>query len=177
MYNHTAFTYFTSDIARQYHFSLLQGIILTHPQAIKTLSAGRIVVLDNNKYRNALAVVLKSTYSAKVRTFTVLALCEQKLTADNEYGATNSCDNSLDNKVQSDWSFPKPVLASHLYQPEGACSQEVCDVTADDISAITTRSLKVNVDRIIDDVRKRQQPRFRYCCRPASQLLLFSCSI
>uniref|UniRef100_A0A9J7Z6M7 SKI2 subunit of superkiller complex n=1 Tax=Cyprinus carpio carpio TaxID=630221 RepID=A0A9J7Z6M7_CYPCA len=51
-----------------------------------------------------------------------------------------------------------PHIKSHHERP---CSHTVRKLKSQDISAITTRTLKVIPERIIDNYNKRQQPRFR----------------
>jgi hypothetical protein len=63
--------------------------------------------------------------------------------------------------VDSEWTLPKPVIIENLYRPDGACGHEMITVKCDDIRSITTKSLKVNADKIIDDIKKRKIPRFR----------------
>lgn len=46
----------------------------------------------------------------------------------------------------------------------GPCSHTVQKLKLKDISAITTKTLKVIPERIIDNYNKRQQPRFKYVC-------------
>jgi len=55
-----------------------------------------------------------------------------------------------------------PVLpTSDLFLPDGPGGHVVEPLRPEDITMATTSTLKVNADRIVDDVRKRQQPRFR----------------
>lgn len=49
----------------------------------------------------------------------------------------------------------------NLFQPEGPCWHDMVDCKADDISVVTTKTLRIDPDKIINDVKKRQQPRFR----------------
>ena len=59
-------------------FSPLQEIVLTHPAALKALSAGRVVVIDNNHHSNALGVVLQSSMGVNnARNFTILVICDK----------------------------------------------------------------------------------------------------
>ena len=118
-------------------------------------------------------MVLKTTQSTtRGRIFTVLVITEQNQTENgfqnthNEKRAENGVQNTNNENEaeteQSDSSFPRPVIANQLFHPEGLCGQKVLEVLADDISSITTKTLKVNAEKIIDDIKKRQMPRFRY---------------
>ena len=109
----------------------------------KVLTPGRVVVLDTKEYHNAAAVILLN----KDNNIKVLVLSGRDSTplTDDE-----------------DWSIlPRPVISKRLRFPEGPCSQVVTSVAVNDIAVVSTKVLKVNAERIIDDVRKREQPRFR----------------
>uniref|UniRef100_A0A8C1VX86 SKI2 homolog, superkiller viralicidic activity 2-like n=1 Tax=Cyprinus carpio TaxID=7962 RepID=A0A8C1VX86_CYPCA len=81
------------------------------------------------------------------RTFTALIICEK----GNEEAAGDD---------QSNKAF-HPIYSTSLFIPEGPCSHTVQKLKLQDISAITTKTLKVIPERIIDNYNKRQQPRFR----------------
>ena len=122
---------------------------MTHPQAVKALAVGRVIVVDNGVHTNTLGVVLKSnTGSSKGRTFTALVICEQNQTNESDMETETS-------------QFPRPFSTNGLFRPEGACGHRVIDLTAKDISVITTKTLKISADKIIDDFKKRQMPRFK----------------
>lgn len=133
--------------------------MLSHPQAVKSLSPGRVIVVDIDVHRNSLAIILQAgPLSSKDRTFMTLILTEQSVLASN----TQKNESNKD----SDWSLPQPVLTNQLFRPEGACGHAVIQVKTDNISIITTKTLKVNADKIVDDYRKRQIPRFKLVCHP-----------
>ena len=133
---------------------------MTHPQAVKSLTAGRVVVVDTTEHRNTLGVVLKvSSTSGTDKSYTMLVLCEQNVPSHSQQEMSSSdtscsCDNS-------DWTLPRPVIAMPLFRPEGQCGSKTIDTKSYEISAITVKTLKINADRIIDDIKKRQIPRFK----------------
>lgn len=141
------------DSCKEYHEikKQLQNIVLSHPTAIKLLGAGRVIVIDNGCHSNVLGVVLQtSVASSSDRVFTCLVIC-----SDGKYKGqdeTNSCDHKGE---------VTPVLTSALYRPEGACCHQMVQLKAEDISLVTTKTIRIDADRIINDIRKRQQPRFR----------------
>ncbi|XP_078687037.1 superkiller complex protein 2-like [Branchiostoma floridae x Branchiostoma belcheri] len=128
----------------------LQKQILTSPHGLKALSAGRVVTVSNHKHNNALGVVLQVTSgSGNEKLFTTLILC------DPSVSESPTSDPRPDHKVT-------PVLPnSALFLPDGPCGHVIEPLRPEDITMATTSTLKVNADRIVDDVRKRQQPRFR----------------
>ena len=126
--------------------------MMSHPQAIKALGPGRIIIVDNNTFKNSLGVILQtSSASSKERTFTALVICEQ--VSGKETAASKHCG--------SDVIDPRSVTDIRLFRPEGQCGHRVVTLKAEDISVITIRTLKITAERIIDDFKKRQQPRFR----------------
>ncbi|KAI8491590.1 Helicase SKI2W [Branchiostoma belcheri] len=128
----------------------LQKQILTSPHGLKALSAGRVVTVSNHKHNNALGVVLQVTSgSGNEKLFTTLIIC------DPSVSESPTSDPRPDHKVT-------PVLPnSALFLPDGPCGHVIELLRPEDITMATTSTLKVNADRIVDDVRKRQQPRFR----------------
>ena len=136
-----------------------QKIILSHPQAIKALGSGRVVVVDTEKHRNTLGIVLQTgPATVKTRTFTTLVLSEQKSNIEN--GPHGDVSSSESNK--EDLTLPRPVTENKLFQPEGPCAHGMLELTADNISVITVKTLKVAGDKIVEECKKRQIPRFRY---------------
>ena len=57
--------------------------------------------------------------------------------------------------------FPEPFSRKKLFLPESRCSHRIVQVKGLEISDITVRHMKVEGDKILDDVRKRSMPRFR----------------
>jgi len=109
----------------------------------KVLTPGRVVILDTKEYRNTAAAVLVN----KDNVIKVLVLSGKNSSLTTEY---------------EDWSIlPRPVISNKLYFPEGTCTQVVASISVDDIAVVSVKVLKLNADRIIDDVKKREQPRFR----------------
>ncbi|KAK2149228.1 hypothetical protein NP493_3034g00010 [Ridgeia piscesae] len=119
--------------------------VMSHPQTLKALCPGRVVLTDISDHHNVLAVVLQT---GRDRTYTVLAVCSQGASTDQ---ASDQCDTST----------PRPLLANQLYLPDGACGHCIVTLTASHITSVTTSTVKVNSDKIINDYNKRQQPRFR----------------
>ncbi|XP_052441008.1 helicase SKI2W-like isoform X2 [Carassius gibelio] len=124
-----------------------QRAVLESVNGLKALSVGRVVMVNNSQHHNALGVILQVSNDAVNRMFTALMICEK----GNEEAAGDD---------QSNKAF-HPIYSSSLFIPEGPCSHTVQKLKLQDISAITTKTLKVIPERIIDNYNKRQQPRFR----------------
>nr|KAG5700480.1 hypothetical protein BaRGS_013967 [Batillaria attramentaria] len=128
----------------------LQEVVLSHPAAIKALSPGRVVTIDNGRHSNVLGVVLQTSMStSNTRMFTVLLICDK---GDN---------SSLGEATPANGLQVAPVVRRPLFIPESVCWHKLVDVKASDISVITTKTLKVEADKILKDVKKREQPRFK----------------
>uniref|UniRef100_A0A671P3I5 Helicase SKI2W-like n=1 Tax=Sinocyclocheilus anshuiensis TaxID=1608454 RepID=A0A671P3I5_9TELE len=139
-----------SDILSYYH-TITELCITTETlqsvNGLKALSVGRVVIVNNSQHHNALGVILQVSNDAVNRTFTALIICEK---GNDEVAGDD----------QSNKAF-HPIYSTSLFIPEGPCSHTVQKLKLQDISAITTKTLKVIPERIIDNYNKRQQPRFR----------------
>uniref|UniRef100_A0A8C2F800 SKI2 homolog, superkiller viralicidic activity 2-like n=1 Tax=Cyprinus carpio TaxID=7962 RepID=A0A8C2F800_CYPCA len=144
-----------SDILSYYHTitelrittETLQRAVLESVNGLKALSVGRVVIVNNGQHHNALGVILQVSNDAVNRMFTTLIICEK--------GKEEAAGDDQSNKAFH------PIYSTSLFIPEGPCSHTVQKLKSQDISAITTRTLKVIPERIIDNYNKRQQPRFR----------------
>ncbi|XP_076864533.1 superkiller complex protein 2 [Brachyhypopomus gauderio] len=143
-----------SDLLSYYHTvtelrittERLQQAVMESVSGLKALSVGRVVVVNNAQHVNTLAVVLQVSSDAVNRTFTALIMCEKgkEETPGAQMGPSHT-----------------HLHSKRLFIPEGPCSHTVQKLKAQDITAITVKTLKVIPERIIDNYNKRQQPRFR----------------
>ena len=133
-------------------------MIASHPTGVKYLSTGRVIVVATDKHRHALGVILSSSTASKERTFKTLIICEKDST---EISQNDNINKSVDSGVKSGQLHVQPVLKEPLFRPEGACGQVVVDLKGVDIDVVSTHTIKVAAEKIADDVRKRQIPRFR----------------
>lgn len=122
---------------------------MSHPAAIKSLTAGRVIVINDNLRKNVVAVVLNSSVGTNnERAFTCLAICEKR-------GVT------LSKEDLTKYDKISPVLGNTLFIPESPCWHELVQVKAANVSIVTTKTIRVDADKIINDLKKRQQPRFK----------------
>jgi len=139
------------------------------------MSAGRVVIVNTPESPYVLGALLKtSTVGANnEKVFTILTICDKNSNKDDEIdiGAKNSSNtgsaiNSNSKAKNSDQSCDSelvtPVQKMSLFQPEGPCWHQVVTCKASDVAVVTTKTIKVDADKIINDVKKREQPRFRY---------------
>lgn len=123
---------------------------------MKALTPGRVVMINHAINNDVLGVVLKSTSGANnERNFTILLICDKNSdSSKNSNSAINSNKSVESNAV-------KPVIKTKLFQPEGACWHEMVQCKADSIAIVTTKTIRIDGEKIINDVKKREQPRFR----------------
>uniref|UniRef100_A0A8C8RM87 Ski2 like RNA helicase n=1 Tax=Pelusios castaneus TaxID=367368 RepID=A0A8C8RM87_9SAUR len=147
---------------------LIQRRIVESSSGLKALAPGRVVIVNNRAHRNALGVILQVSSNASTRTFSTLVLCEK--TPEGETPADGAGGDSPAPEVP----FPDDLLLNKLFLPEGPCGHIVEKLDPCDITAITAKTLRVNAERILEDVKKREMPRFRCGARAvqAAQELL-----
>ena len=122
---------------------------MTHPQATQALSPGRVLVIDTPQHTNALALLLQVTHlkGSDSKTFTVLVMCEQ-----------NTCDKET---TEGNNEYPRPVLAAKFFYPNGPCGHRVLEIDGQYITEITRKIIKQPVEKILQNWKQRQIPRFR----------------
>ncbi|KAJ8273783.1 hypothetical protein GJAV_G00105480 [Gymnothorax javanicus] len=125
----------------------LQSAVLESVSGLKALSVGRVVVVNNTQHCNTLGVILQVSSESVNRTLTALLLCER---GNEELGAESTKATP-----------PAHLYSTALFIPEGPCSHTVQKLKLSHIVGITTKTLKVIPERIIDNYNKRQQPRFK----------------
>ncbi|XP_060045479.1 superkiller complex protein 2 isoform X1 [Erinaceus europaeus] len=126
----------------------IQRHIIESVNGLKSLSAGRVVVVKNQEHHNALGVILQVSSNSASRVFTTLVLCD-KHTSQEKGPAT------------SDVPYPDDLVGFKLLLPEGPCDHIVAKLHPGDVAAITTKVLRVNGEKILEDFSKRQQPKFK----------------
>uniref|UniRef100_A0A8C6V9T3 SKI2 subunit of superkiller complex n=1 Tax=Naja naja TaxID=35670 RepID=A0A8C6V9T3_NAJNA len=134
----------------------VQRRVMESMNGLKALSVGRVIVVSNQEHKNALGVILQVSSDAANRVFSTLVMCEKNsmerdLTEGQESNPPPSAEVPL----------PEDLLHTKLFLPEGPCGHTIKKLGPADILGITTKTLRVNAERILEDFRKRQMPRFR----------------
>lgn len=140
----------------------IQTQAFLQPHGLKMLSAGRVVVVNTVSHRNSLGVILGSVLPSKRdRTFKVLVICEQK--RELPFGCSDdSARKDTSPVTNSDWlGLELHFLGNKYFRPTGPCGQEIIEVGLKQITYVSSKLLKINAEKIIEDVRKREMPRFR----------------
>ncbi|KAJ1068618.1 hypothetical protein K5549_011571 [Capra hircus] len=131
--------------------SQIQHRIIESVNGLKSLSAGRVVVVKNQEHHNALGVILQVSSNSTSRVFTALVLCDKPMSEDpRERGPASP-----------DVPYPDDLVGFKLFLPEGPCDHTVAKLQPGDVAAITTKVLRLNGDKILEDFSKRQQPKFK----------------
>ncbi|MBZ3889222.1 Helicase SKI2W [Sciurus carolinensis] len=131
--------------------NMIQQRIIESVNGLKSLSAGRVVVVKNREHHNALGVILQVSSNSTSRIFTTLVLCDKPLSEDPQ-------DKD---PATPDVPYPDDLVGFKLFLPEGPCDHTVAKLQPGDVAAITTKVLRVNGEKILEDFSKRQQPKFR----------------
>ncbi|KAF3815192.1 helicase SKI2W [Mirounga leonina] len=131
--------------------SLIQRRIMESVNGLKSLSAGRVVVVKNQEYHNTLGVILQVSSNSTNRVFTTLVLCDKPVCEDPQERAP----------ATPDVPYPDDLVGFKLFLPEGPCDHTVAKLQPGDVAAITTKVLRVNGEKILEDFSKRLQPKFK----------------
>lgn len=131
--------------------SLIQRRVVESVNGLKSLATGRVVVVQNQEYHNALGVILQVSSNSASRVFTTLVLCDKPMCEDPQERGLAS----------SDVPYPDDLVGFKLFLPEGPCDHTVAKLQPGDVAAITTKVLRVNGEKILEDFSKKQQPKFK----------------
>lgn len=131
----------------------MQTLLLSHPQVLKSLSPGRVVIIYTHRHRYSLAVVLQQSTKKTGRSFTVLMLCNGG--EDTEEVANSIVDIKLYQSVNPHESMKE------LFRPDGPVRHMVVEVDGLLLENITGDVLSVEPSKVMEDYRRRQIPRFR----------------
>ncbi|KAH0630499.1 hypothetical protein JD844_013565, partial [Phrynosoma platyrhinos] len=114
---------------------LIQRRVMESVNGLKALSVGRVIVVKNQEHRNALGVILQVSSDAANRTFSTLVICEKNTTEGDE----------TTDKETGPLSPSEVPLPDDLLRP---CGHTIKKLGPSDIFGITTKTLRVNADRL-----------------------------
>ena len=130
-------------------------LLLSLPIPGKSLAPGRLVILNHKGLTNILGIVLGVDLKAKQRTFQVL-VCSN---------AESVTDPALENKALDDGRRDLFMgLVDQKIQVSDVMNNHhsLINLTDDKIIHITNKTIKIEPDKIINDIKKREIPRFKY---------------
>nr|KAF6463100.1 Ski2 like RNA helicase [Molossus molossus] len=85
------------------------------------------------------------------RVFTTLVLCDKPISEDPQERGSAS----------PGVPYPDDLVGFKLFLPEGPCDHTVAKLQPGHMAAITTKVLRVNAEKILEDFSKRQQLKFK----------------
>lgn len=122
------------------------SLVLSHPTAMKLISAGRVVVLNIGNRVNTFGMILGVDKKSLKKTYSVLIQGEiQCDTIDKEA--------DLNRFLSLGYDYSTDVIQGDEHS--------VLEVTDDEIIDITSKSVKIDADKILESVKRRQIPRFK----------------
>lgn len=128
----------------------MQDTLLTHPNMVKEMSPGRVLIVQHQGQCNKLAVLLSVDSRSKEKLYKVLLLVG---------------GDSDARKLDSDEAWVRLYGIAQLdrppYYPTSRVSHAVVQLKAKAIWQVTRVQLKVETDKIIADWDNRQIPRFK----------------
>uniref|UniRef100_A0A8U7NIC8 Uncharacterized protein n=1 Tax=Corvus moneduloides TaxID=1196302 RepID=A0A8U7NIC8_CORMO len=117
----------------------------------RVLAPGRVVVVCTPRHRNALGLVLQVTSGGSSRTFTTLVLSEKP----PENGGAPP-------EPPPDVPYPEDLLLTRLFLPEGPPGHSLEQLRPEDIVGVTAKTLRVNPEVLLQELRPPRGPRPRY---------------
>uniref|UniRef100_A0A8V8TL97 Superkiller complex protein 2 n=1 Tax=Homo sapiens TaxID=9606 RepID=A0A8V8TL97_HUMAN len=108
---------------------MIQRRIMESVNGLKSLSAGRVVVVKNQEHHNALGVILQVSSNSTSRVFTTLVLCDKPLSQDPQDRGP----------ATAEVPYPDDLVGFKLFLPEGPCDHTVVKLQPGDMAAITTK--------------------------------------
>lgn len=137
----------------------VQNVIFTSPAASKVLCSGRVIVIDKENYLNCIGVILQTVTNIKSeKLFTILILSERNKATNKIQDTQKTLDKEDNEKMTPN---VQPILSRTLFLPEGAAWHELLYVQPEEISYVTNKTIRVEAEKIINNIKKREQPRFR----------------
>lgn len=140
-----------------FNFSEFQFVhLVPYPSVTKTLCVGRVIVLfskHGNKAGLSLAVIVSSISKAKRKNICVFTMTE------------DTTDDSARTPIFTDVSELDKFVAvaeNSIHSPESRLGHCLVDVSYDDVAKITSKVVKVDGEKVMTDIKKRQLPRFRF---------------
>jgi len=127
-------------------------LLLSHPTAIKILSAGRLLLINHDNKMNDIGILLGVDKST-IKTYTVLVLEGEELPKNED--STNNAFLRFLSLASTDVGTLKPITNCL------SLKHSIIEINDESIMEITNKSLKIDADKIMNDIKKRQIPRFR----------------
>lgn len=141
----------------------LRPHLLDTKKASKHLTQGRILLISFREHHNKLAILLSTVQRKQDTLYRVLILTNmQQSGTSDEINITVNAPETIKREEKSDnWYKIIGFSKKDLFVPEGVPGHEILTISASDVIEITTQSIKVDFQLVINDWEKRQIPRFK----------------
>jgi len=126
----------------------LQESLLTHPNMVREMNAGRVLIVQHQGQCNKLGVLLSTDSRSKEKLYKMLVLL-----GDSD---APMVDESSCTKI-----YGLSQIERGLYYPAFKVNHTIVSIKAKAIWEVTKIHLKIEADKIISDWDNRQIPRFR----------------
>jgi len=134
-------------------------LILSYPTPAKLLSPGRIILINHKECVNVACIILSTDTRSKERKHSVLVLESQLEDSMQELRLDSDSSSQQDSRCLLMLSVAMNSL--HTITPTGQQEHSIVTIKDDQIIGITATALKIDADKIVKDVTKREIPRFR----------------
>ncbi len=127
-------------------------LLLSHPAAVKALTPGRVLLINSlcYQYVNRPAVLISVNVHTVVKTYNVLVL---KTSDENKMES-----GQIDENFIRFFSMLRAVPSCD-FAPDS--SHKILSISDKQIIEIMTKFIKIDADKIVADIKKREIPRFR----------------
>jgi len=145
--------------------SSIWTLLLSHQTPSKLLSPGRIILVNFKGSANVPGVILNVDNKSKERNYSVLV--PEPMPAegfDTQLGEVESTTSAAEKRKLQFLALVRPNVCELNVS---GTEHMLITLKDDDIMHITSKSIKIEADKIISDVKKREIPRFR--SNPPSQ--------
>ncbi|XP_065647827.1 superkiller complex protein 2 isoform X2 [Hydra vulgaris] len=148
----------------------IKNILFSSMQCQKLLVPGRLLLVTNANHKHSLSVILQIGGLGNLSSFKGLS---SKNPLEKLYTVLILCDKNYEEMKMSDISttkFSKEEEVKHpnemflqnvLFIPKGQCGQIVEEIIAADICEIVNKVIKIDLEKILENHKKRLIPRFR----------------
>merc|ERR1712223_2795 len=126
-------------------------LLLSHPIAVKCLSAGRLLLINHDGKINDIGILLGVDKST-IKTYTILVLDGEEVKT-NEYSVDAAFTRFI-SLATTDVETVKSVSTCL------SMKHSIVEINDESIMEITSKCLKIDADKILNDIKKRQIPRF-----------------
>ena len=128
-------------------------LLLSHPAAVKCLCPGRVLLFHHGKTINNIGILL-SIDKSTVKTYTMLVLDGSEKDVNDNQGMKDQFLRFV-SLASTEVSTVKSISSSM------SLKHSIIEISDECIMEITSKCVKIDAEKIMNDIKKRQIPRFR----------------